>query len=223
MTKETSHYKGLILDFGGVIAKSFFETKADFEKLLELAEGTLDWHGPFDPQLDPLWRRVHADKMTEGEYWAKRAEEVGALIGERWTFRDFCRRQNDLALAIVIRQEAVELVTQAKREGVKLGILTNELESLTGADWIENIPIVRLFDAFVDATHTRISKPDPRAYRLVLEALSLRAEETIFIDDQIKNVRGAETVGIRGIHLDIRNPSIAFDAAHALLGLKCRR
>jgi putative hydrolase of the HAD superfamily len=103
---------------------------------------------------------------------------------------------------------------------LKLGILTNELESLTGADWIASIPVVRLFDAFVDATHTRISKPDQRAYRLALKALGLRAEDSIFVDDQIKNIRGAETVGIRSIHLDIRNPNIAFDAARALLGLK---
>jgi hypothetical protein len=39
--------------------------------------------------------------------------------------------------------------------------------------------------------------------------------KSIFIDDQFKNIRGAETVGIRGIYLDIRNPDIAFDMARA--------
>ncbi len=222
MNEGVSRYKGLILDFGGVIAKSFFETKAEFERLLELAEGTLDWRGPFAPQLDTLWQSVAAGEITEGQYWAKRAEQAGALIGKRWTMHDFCRRQNDLALEIVIRPEAEQLVTQAKQQGVKLGILTNELASLTGAEWIESIPIVRLFDAFIDATFTRISKPDPRAYRLALEALGLRAEEAIFVDDQIKNVRGAEAIGIRSIHLDIRDPNVAFEAARALLGLKSR-
>jgi putative hydrolase of the HAD superfamily len=216
----TSRYQGLILDFGGVIAKSFFETKAEFEQLLGLAAGTLAWRGPFDPQSDPLWQRVSSGEITEGQYWAQRAEEAGALIGERWTFQDFCRRQNDLALAAVIRPEAERLVTEAKQQGVKLAVLTNELESLTGADWIASIPVVRLFDAFLDATHTRISKPDPGAYRLALAALGLPAEAAIFIDDQIKNIRGAEAVGIRSIQLDLRNPNAAFDTARALLGLK---
>ncbi|HLL28047.1 MAG TPA: HAD-IA family hydrolase [Xanthobacteraceae bacterium] len=220
MNKPTPRYKGLILDFGGVIARSFFETADDFGKLLGLAEGALRWRGPFDPPSDPLWRGVLTGEITEAEYWARRAAEVGTLIGERWTFRDFCRRQNDLAFADVIRPEAEQLIAHAKQEGIKLAVLTNELESLTGPDWIASIPIVRLFDAFVDATHTQIAKPDPRAYRLALEALRLQAEEAIFIDDQIKNIRGAEAVGIRSIHLDICDPNTAFDVAYALLGLK---
>lgn len=212
-------HKGLLLDFGGVIMKSFFETRAEFEELLGLPKKTFDWYGPFDPRSDVLWRRVLANEITEGEYWAKQAEEAGVLIGERWTMQEFCRRQNDLALDIVLRPEAKRLIVDAKRGGVKLAIVTNELELLNGADWVESSPIIRLFDALIDATRTKIHKPDPRAYRLALQALDLRAEEAIFVDDQIKHVRGAEAVGIRGIHLDITDPRLAFDAARALLGL----
>ena len=214
--------KGLLLDFGGVIAKSFFETRAEFEKLLGLPEKTFDWYGPFDPLADLLWRRVVRNEITEGEYWAMRADEAGRMVGERWTMREFCRKQNDLALDVNFRPEAKQLIADAKRNGVKLAIVTNELELLNGAEWVGNSPIVRLFDALIDATRTKISKPDPRAYHLALDALELRAAEAIFVDDQIKHVRGAEAVGIRGILLDITNPRHAFDAARALLGLAGR-
>ena len=51
-------YRALLLDFGTVIQKSFFETRADIETLLQIQPGTLTWAGPFDPGSDPLWRQV---------------------------------------------------------------------------------------------------------------------------------------------------------------------
>lgn len=221
--KAARRYRGLILDFGGVVVKSFFETRVEFEKLLGLTEGTLEWRGPFDPQSDALWRRTLSNEISEGEYWARRATEAGVLLGEHWTFQDFCRRYNDLAPDIVLRPEARRLLADARQEGVRLAILTNELERMNGIDWVKNNAVVRLFDALIDATHTKIPKPNPGAYRLALRALGLRAEEAIFVDDQIKNVRGAEAIGICSIHLDITNPRAAFDAVTSLLRLPARR
>ena len=101
-----------------------------------------------------------------------------------------------------------------------VAIVTNkQLELLNGAEWVANSPVVRLFDALIDATRSKIPKPDPRAYRLALDALNLRATDAIFVDDQIKHVRGAEAVGIRGVHLDIADPLLAFNATRSLLGL----
>ena len=49
------HYKALLLDFGSVIQKSFFETRGALERLLKLPSGSLKWAGPFDPAGDTLW------------------------------------------------------------------------------------------------------------------------------------------------------------------------
>jgi putative hydrolase of the HAD superfamily len=59
----------------------------------------------------------------------------------------------------------------------------------------------------VDATHTKVLKPDPRAYQIGLEALGTTPEQTLFVDDQIRNVRGAEAVGIPSVHFDVRRPA----------------
>ncbi|MEO1437261.1 MAG: HAD-IA family hydrolase [Bacteroidota bacterium] len=37
-------------------------------------------------------------------------------------------------------------------------------------------------------------------YQLTLERFGLNAENCVFIDDSLKNVTGAESVGIHGIH-----------------------
>ena len=50
--------KALVLDFGGVVSKTLFETHDLSEKALGLAPGTLGWRGPFDPASDAAWRAM---------------------------------------------------------------------------------------------------------------------------------------------------------------------
>jgi putative hydrolase of the HAD superfamily len=51
--------KALILDFGGVISRTLFETHALSEAALGLAAGTLTWQGPFAPEADALWQATN--------------------------------------------------------------------------------------------------------------------------------------------------------------------
>ena len=44
--------KALVLDFGGVISKTLYETHDLSEAALGLPKGTLTWRGPFDPARD---------------------------------------------------------------------------------------------------------------------------------------------------------------------------
>ena len=41
----------------------------------------------------------------------------------------------------------------------------------------------------------------------------------VFIDDQPRNVHGARDVGLIALHLDVRNPTRAFNEARDILGL----
>ena len=52
--------KALILDFGGVVTRTLFETHDISERALGLPAGTLTWRGPFDPASErqaPTGRR----------------------------------------------------------------------------------------------------------------------------------------------------------------------
>lgn len=80
-----SHAQALVLDFGGVISRTLFETHDLSEQALCLAPGTLTWRGPFDPENDGVWQQMQAGEITERDYWAHRMAETGALIGETWT------------------------------------------------------------------------------------------------------------------------------------------
>ena len=81
------------------------------------------------------------------------------------------------------------------------------------------MPFAGQVDAVVDATHTHILKPDPRAYRMALQSLGLAARQVLFIDDQHRNVEGGAATGIRSLHLDITMPDECIAQARALLGV----
>lgn len=213
-------YKGLLLDFGSVIMKSFFETREAIERLLQLPQGTLAWAGPFDPASDALWQQMLAGEISERDYWGRRAKDVGRLIGQQWQIQEFCVKHNELPLNVTLRPEMLALIADVKRAGLKFGILTNELELFHGKAWLSTMPFADQVDGIVDATHTKILKPDPRAYQLALEALDLAADEVVFIDDQPRNVAGGEAAGIRSLHLDITNYRACIAEARSLLRLR---
>ena len=73
--------RALILDFGGVITRTLFETHALTERALGLTPGSLTWRGPFDPDSDPLWQSMQDDEITERQYWQQRTSDVAALAG----------------------------------------------------------------------------------------------------------------------------------------------
>lgn len=212
--------QALILDFGGVITRTLFESHALTEANLGLAPGTLTWRGPFDPAGDTLWRDMQADKISERDYWLARTREVGLLVGEEWDrMESFVRRARGADLEGMIRPEAVAAIEAVKAAGVRLALLSNELDLFYGADLRDRLALLQRFDVIIDATHTHILKPDPRAYQFCLDALGLPVAACVFVDDQLRNVDGARRVGLRAVEFDVKEPARSFDAALSALGL----
>ena len=212
--------KALVLDFGGVISRTLFETHELSEAALGLKPGTLNWRGPFDPQTDPLWRAMQADEISERDYWTTRTREVGRLVGEDWqSMQTFVQRARGADVQAVIRPEAVAAIHAAKAAGCKLAVLSNELDLFYGADFRQRLPLLDLFDVIVDATYTGILKPDPRAYQDCLAQLGVRAQDAVFVDDQERNIEGALRCGLQVVHFDVREPAASYGQALKLLGV----
>lgn len=216
--------RALVLDFGGVISKTLFETHALSEAALGLAPGTLTWRGPFNPASDAPWRAMQAGEMTERDYWALRMRETGALVGEDWTaFPQFVGRVRGADPSAVIRPEALAAIARSKAAGHRLAILSNELDLFYGADFRAKLPFLADFDLIVDATHTGILKPDPRAFRMVTDGLGLPPAACVFVDDQARNLTGAEAVGMPFVHFDVTRPGASYARALALLDQETAR
>lgn len=213
--------RALILDFGGVISRTLFETHDLSEKALGLPTGSLTWQGPFAPEADPLWRAMQADEISERDYWKSRTAEVGKLTGQNWSeMSDFVRAARGAEPDAIIRPEFRTTIAACKAAGVRLAILSNELDLFYGADFREKLPFLKDFEVIVDATYTGILKPDARAYELVLQALGLPAADCVFVDDQLRNIKGAEALGLPAVHFDVMAPSQSYAEALRLLDLE---
>ncbi|MBP2427671.1 HAD family hydrolase [Bradyrhizobium elkanii] len=213
--------QALVLDFGGVISKTLFETHDLTERTLGLAPCTLKWLGPFAPDSDPLWTSMQRGEISERDYWLTRSREVGRLVGEDWRdMETFVKRARGADPDTVIRPEAAHAIALAADAGFRLAILSNELDLFYGADFRSRLSILKRFDTIVDATHTGILKPDPRAYQSVLDELALEADNCVFVDDQRRNIAGAAACNMRTVLFDVRNPSASYSEALRHFGLQ---
>ena len=212
--------RALILDFGGVISRTLFETHDETERALGLRPGTLTWRGPFDPPSDPLWQAMQRGELSERDYWLQRSREVGALLGETWNAMEtLVQRARGAEPDRIVRPETAALVRDAQAAGVRLAILSNELDLFYGRSLRERLPLMQAFEHIHDATYTGLLKPDPRAYQGCLQALGLSPDEAVFVDDQPRNVDGARRLGIPTVAFDVTQPQQACVAARQLLGI----
>jgi putative hydrolase of the HAD superfamily len=212
--------RGLLLDFGSVISVSVFERHRQTEAILGLPGGSLTWLGPVAPETDALWQAMQRDEITEREYWARRANELGTAVGEgRWDMQTLLRRLGQTDPAAVVRPEMRQLIAAARARGIRLGILSNELELFYGAQFLGRMAVLEEFDVVVDATHTGILKPDPLSYAGAIEQMRLAAGDLLFVDDQFRNIAGAARAGLQTQHFELRDIAGSFAAIRARLRL----
>lgn len=91
-----------------------------------------------------------------------------------------------------------QIIEKLKSNGFKLGLI-----SVHGKEWIDyanqKFDYHRLFDSVMYSFEIALSKPDKKAYRLMMEKLDSKPEECIFIDDQQKNLDPAIELGMKAI------------------------
>jgi putative hydrolase of the HAD superfamily len=212
--------RGLLLDFGSVISVSVFERHRETESLLGIPSGSLTWRGPLEPATDALWQAMQRDEITERQYWDRRAQEVGQAVGESdWNTRTFLERVRQAEPDRVVRPEMELLIRQSKELGLRIGILSNELELFYGKAFLERLTMLRDIDVLIDATHTGILKPDIQSYRQAVEALELAPDQVLFVDDQFRNIAGAVRAGLQTHYFDLRDVDGNIAAIRARLRL----
>lgn len=94
----------------------------------------------------------------------------------------------------------VQILRQLKESGAfKLYALTNWSNETFPIALME-YEFLQWFDGIVVSGKEKIRKPQPDFYQLLLDRYSVNKSSTIFIDDNIRNVKAAEEFGIESIH-----------------------
>lgn len=97
----------------------------------------------------------------------------------------------------IIDEQLVALIKKLKKE-YKIVLLSNSNKGYVRKILNEQ-GLEELFDSMVVSGEVGYIKPDIKIFELTLEKLDVKAEETIFIDDNAYNTDAAETIGIKGI------------------------
>lgn len=95
--------------------------------------------------------------------------------------------------------EEVEPVLAKLNERYRLAIVSDAWPSLLNV--YKKNKLEEYFECFVISSMIGVAKPDKLMYLSALEQLQIKPEEAVFVDDNVKNCRGAMKLGIHSILL----------------------
>jgi putative hydrolase of the HAD superfamily len=183
-------YSAVIFDYGGVLVRH--QTEADQARMATLV-GL-----PTDRFAELYWsKRADYDKavLTAAEYWHEIALHAGTKLGLE-TLDELIAIDTESWMQFDGIMWA--WVAQLRKSGKRLAVLSNMPLELGEALKIKPGRL-ELFDNVTLSYELRAVKPEPAIYEHCLEALDAEPQKTLFFDDRIENVQGAELLGIRAI------------------------
>jgi len=187
---RASSYDGYIFDYGGVLAHH--QTDAEQARLAAIAAipqetfSSLYW----DTRLD-----YDKGTVTAAEYWqniarganktltAAAIEQIVDADNRSWMHFD---------------QAMWDWIGELRAAGKRVAMLSNMPRDL-GEALASQTDRLRVFDHVTVSYEIHSVKPEPPIYEHCLAGIGTAPERTIFFDDRIANVHGAESLGIRAI------------------------
>jgi 4-oxalocrotonate tautomerase family enzyme len=131
---------GLLLDIGGVVHSTAMHLVGRLAETEPAMRPVLEQIGGLASDRDELWQRMLRRQVTERQYWAQRAAEFGAAVGQTWDTQAMMHRLYELPQQDWLRAEMVDLMTEAKAAGLRLGALTNDMTAFHGPGWASTPP-----------------------------------------------------------------------------------
>jgi HAD superfamily hydrolase (TIGR01509 family) len=97
-----------------------------------------------------------------------------------------------------VDRELLDYILDLRQRGIKVGILSN-----IRAGCLDNIfskdELSKYFDGVISSGQLGTAKPYPEIYQTALRKFGVEPNEAVFVDDNLRNVRGAEEVGMKAI------------------------
>lgn len=148
-----------------------------------------------EEQLESVYKKYEdvfqRGKITENEYWDR---ICGDLNIEKPHFVSLWKF--GFKKAYIEKKEVFKLISGLKNNGYQIGFLSNsEIPSMEL--FMEHN--YDLFDEIVFSCQEGLRKPEKEIYEIILTKLKVTPDEAVFIDDNKKNLIGAEKVGINTI------------------------
>lgn len=183
------HIRALYFDIGGIFfCEKDISPVREWEKRLGLTAGQLQnivFHSPFASKawvgqatVDDVWNNAATHFTISPEELEKLKDEFWA--GWAWD------------------TELIAYVHSLKSK-YKLGVISDAWPGVR--EGIKEYINGDTFDLRVFSSEEGLIKPHPELYQRALSRLKVRPQEAIFFDDRLKNVEGAQAIGMTGAHI----------------------
>ena len=207
------NYKAVIWDFGGVITSSPFEAFNKFELDNNLPKDIIRTINSENPD-DNAWAKFERNDVDINEFdtlFSKEADKKGFQISGKQVVK---------LLSGDIRKPMVDFLLSLK-ENYKLGCITNNIQN-SKDDKVNHLnqasQVMKIFDHIIESSKVGLRKPDPNIYYMSCDALGVRPEECIYLDDLGINLKPARKIGMTTIK--VIDPNDAIDEVKKYLQLK---
>lgn len=110
---------------------------------------------------------------------------------------------DNLTGMVTRRDYAIPWIQDLKAKGFKTYYLSN-FAYKAHVECADALDFLAYMDGGILSYQEKLIKPDPEIYRLLLARYSLKAEESVFLDDTPMNVEAARAVGMYGIRFETK-------------------
>jgi epoxide hydrolase-like predicted phosphatase len=187
MGSENGHYRGLLIDWGGVLTSSLFDSFRSFCRLEGMQPDLLAQSFRRDPACRELLIGLETGRLPEEEFEL----QLGAILGvpgPQLIDRLFAASQPE--------EPMLDAVRHARRAGIRTGLVSNSW----GTRRYDRPLLAELFDGVVISGEVGIRKPAPEIYSMGAESIGLDPGACVFVDDLPFNLEPAAELGMATIH-----------------------
>ena len=187
--------EAVIWDFGGVLTSSPFEAFARFEAERGLPADIIRRTNAAN-HLENAWARLERAEV-DIEAFDKLFAMESLALGAEVRGRDVLP-----LLAGDLRPEMVEALSRTRAK-LKTGCITNNLPAnaigSAGGRTLYITEVMALFDHVIESAKLGLRKPDPRIYRMMVEAIGVDPKHCVYLDDLGVNLKPAREMGMTTI------------------------
>ena len=189
--------ENIIFDLGGVLLDIDYNlTLKAFENL-----GVTNFNEMYSQvNADKLFQKLETGKVSEVEFYKELNHATGLNLPEEKI------RNAWNAMLLSFREKSLEHLEQLKNR-YKIYLLSNTNQIHLNSFYEifnqkkRNNSFEKYFDKAFYSFEIGLRKPDIDCYEWVINDLKTDPAKTLFIDDSINNIQGAEKAGLQTLHL----------------------
>ncbi len=189
--------ENVIFDLGGVLLDIDYNlTRVAFEKL-----GVAHFDEMYSQaNADKLFQKLETGVVTEDEFYNHLNQSTGLHLSPKEI------REAWNAMLLSFREESLDFLGQISKS-YKIYLLsnTNKIHFTSFYEIYNQKERKKSFEQyFINAFYSfeiGLRKPDVDCYEWVLKELEIEPQKTLFIDDSVKNIEGANRVGLQTVLL----------------------